>query len=87
MTDQPLEITAFLKLILKALEASKIKDWMGGNCGMGMEEPRATQDLDIVIILPVNVIGRFSRELEKRNMLVPADIILDAMRDAAQTSR
>ena len=46
---------------------------------MGMEEPRATQDLDFVINLPVKAIGRFSRELEKRNMLVPADIILDTM--------
>ncbi|HUG34741.1 MAG TPA: hypothetical protein VMJ90_08225, partial [Anaerolineales bacterium] len=33
----------------------------------------------IVINLPVKAIGRFSRELEKRNMLVPADIILDTM--------
>ena len=46
---------------------------------MGMGEPRATQDLDFVINLPVKAIGRFSRELEKRNMLVPADIILDTM--------
>ena len=42
-------------------------------------EPRATQDLDIVIDLPVKSIGKFSKELEKRDMLVPADIILDAM--------
>ena len=46
---------------------------------MGMGEPRATQDLDFVINLPVKAIGRFSRELEKRDMLVPADIILDTM--------
>lgn len=46
---------------------------------MGMGEPRATQDLDFVINLPVKAIGRFSKELEKRNMLVPADIILDTM--------
>ena len=46
---------------------------------MGMGEPRATQDLDFVINLPVKAIGRFSRELEKRNRLVPADIILDTM--------
>jgi hypothetical protein len=44
-------------------------------------EPRATQDLNIVINLPVKAIGRFSNELEKRNMLVPADIILDTMMD------
>ena len=37
------------------------------------------QDLDIIINLPIKAVSRFSRELEKRNMLVPADIILDTM--------
>jgi hypothetical protein len=49
-----------------------IAEWAWG-------EPRATQDLDIVIKLPVKAAGRFSKELEKRNMLVPVDIILDAL--------
>jgi hypothetical protein len=80
MTDQPLDITAFLKLILDALKATKIEYLIGGAIAeWAWGEPRATQDLDIVINLPVKAIGRFSRELEKRNMLVPADIILDTM--------
>ncbi|GAB4402260.1 MAG: hypothetical protein OHK003_29540 [Anaerolineales bacterium] len=80
MTDQPLDITAFLKLILDALKASKVEYLIGGAIAeWAWGEPRATQDLDIVINLPVKAIGRFSRELEKRNMLVPADIILDTM--------
>ena len=80
MTDQPLEITTFLKLILDALKASKVEYLIGGAIAeWAWGEPRATQDLDIVINLPVKAIGRFSRELEKRNMLVPADIILDTM--------
>lgn len=80
MTDQPLEITAFLKLILDALKASKVEYLIGGAIAeWAWGEPRATQDLDIVINLPVKAIGRFSKELEKRNMLVPADIILDTM--------
>ncbi len=80
MTDQPLEITAFLKLILDALKASKVEYLIGGAIAeWAWGEPRATQDLDIVINLPIKAIGRFSRELEKRNMLVPADIILDTM--------
>lgn len=78
--DQPLDITSFLKLILEALKASKIEYLIGGAIAeWAWGEPRATQDLDIVIDLPVKSVGRFSRELEKRDMLVPADIILDAM--------
>lgn len=80
MTDQPLDITAFLKLILDALKASKVEYLIGGAISeWAWGEPRATQDLDIVINLPIKAIGRFSRELEKRDMLVPADIILDTM--------
>lgn len=80
MTDQPLDITAFLKLILDALKASKVEYLIGGAIAeWAWGEPRATQDLDIVINLPVKAISRFSKELEKRNMLVPADIILDTM--------
>ena len=80
MTYQPLDITAFLKLILDALKASKVEYLIGGAIAeWAWGEPRATQDLDIVINLPVKAIGKFSKELEKRNMLVPADIILDTM--------
>ena len=80
MTYQPLDITAFLKLILDALKASKVEHMIGGAIAeWAWGEPRATQDLDIVINLPVKAIGKFSKELEKRNMLVPADIILDTM--------
>ena len=49
-----------------------IAEWAWG-------EPRATQDLDVVINLPIKSIGKFSKELEKRDMLVPADIILDTI--------
>lgn len=80
MTDQPLDITAFLKLILDALKVSKVEYLIGGAIAeWAWGEPRATQDLDIVIDLPVKSVNRFSRELEKRDMLVPADIILDAL--------
>lgn len=80
MTDQPLDITAFLKLILEALKAAKIEYLIGGAIAeWAWGEPRATQDLDIVINLSIKAVGRFSKELEKRDMLVPADIILDAL--------
>lgn len=80
MKDQPLDIASFLKLILEALKAAKVEYLIGGAIAeWAWGEPRATQDLDIVINLPLKTVGRFSKELEKRNMLVPADIILDTM--------
>jgi hypothetical protein len=80
MKDHPLDITSFLKLVLEALEASRVEYLIGGAVAeWAWGEPRATQDLDIIINLPIKAVSRFSKELEKRNMLVPADIILDAM--------
>ena len=80
MKNQLLDITGFLKLVLESLEAAGVEYMIGGAIAeWAWGEPRATQDLDIVIRLPVKAAGRFSKELEKRNMLVPVDIILDAL--------
>ncbi|MFN8433955.1 MAG: hypothetical protein U0V18_08035 [Anaerolineales bacterium] len=80
MSEKTLDITGFLKLILEALKASKVDYMIGGAIAeWAWGEPRATQDLDVVINLPIKSIGKFSKELEKRDMLVPADIILDAI--------
>ena len=80
MKNQLLDITGFLKLVLESLEAAGVEYMIGGAIAeWAWGEPRATQDLDIVIKLPVKAAGRFSKELEKRNMLVPVDIILDAL--------
>jgi hypothetical protein len=46
---------------------------------MGVWEPRATQDLGLVVKIPIKAINKFSKELEKRDMLIPAEIILDAI--------
>ena len=40
-------------------------------------EARATLDLDVVVNIPLESVNRLANELNKRNMLVPADIILD----------
>lgn len=80
MKDQPLDITAFLKQVLESLEAAGVDYLIGGAIAeWAWGEPRATQDLDFVINLPVDAIVKFSKELEKRDMLLPSDIILDAM--------
>ena len=77
-----MDITGFLKLILETFEVSGVEYMIGGAIAeWAWGEPRASQDLDIVINLPVKAIGKFSKELEKRKMLVPADIILDTMMD------
>lgn len=80
MKDQPADITGFLKLILEALEAAQADYLIGGAVAeWAWGEPRATQDLDFVIDLPITAINKLSEELEKRHMLVPAEIMLDTM--------
>jgi hypothetical protein len=80
MKDQPMDITGFLKLILEALEAAQVDYLIGGAVAeWAWGEPRATQDLDFVIDLPLKAVNKLSKELEKRHMLVPAEIMLDTM--------
>lgn len=80
MNNQVLDLVGFLKLVLDALDAAGVEYLIGGAIAeWAWGEPRATQDIDIVINLPVEAVGKFSRELEKRNMLVPAEIILDTL--------
>jgi|SRR5215207_3126031 len=80
MKDHPSDITDFLKLLLEALEAAGVDYLIGGAVAeWAWGEPRATQDLDVVIDLPIKAVKKFSKELEKRHMLVPAEIMLDTM--------
>jgi hypothetical protein len=60
--NRPLEI--------EYLISGAIAEWAWG-------EPRATQDLDLVVRIPITSINNLSKELEKRDMLLPAEIILD----------
>ncbi len=80
MTKQVLDIVGFLKLMLDALKAARVEYLIGGAVAeWAWGEPRATQDIDMVINLPIKSINKFSKELEKRDMLVPAEIILDTI--------
>jgi hypothetical protein len=80
MTNRVLDLVGFLKLVLEALDAAGVEYLIGGAIAeWAWGEPRATQDIDIVINLPVKAVGKLSQELEKRNMLVSAEIILDAI--------
>ena len=80
MTKKPLDIAGFLKLVIEALEAAKVEYLIGGAVAeWAWGEPRATQDLDLVVRIPIKSINKLSKELEKRDMLLPADIILDSI--------
>jgi len=80
VADQPLDNTGFLKLIIDALQAGGVEYLIGGAIAeLAWGEPRATQDIDIVINVSVEAVARLSEELEKRDMLLPGDMILDAI--------
>jgi len=78
MKKKPLDLVSFLKLVLEALEAARVDYLIGGAIAeWAWGEPRATQDLDLVVKIPIKSVNKLSKELEKRDMLIPAEIILD----------
>lgn len=80
MKNKPLEIAGFLKLVIEALNAAGVEYLIGGAIAeWAWGEPRATQDLDLVVKIPIKAINKLSKELEKRDMLLPAEIILDTI--------
>jgi len=82
MADTLLSYGDFVKLVLSALEAANIPYMIGGAvAAWAWGEPRATRDLDVVIQVPIESVNRLSAELTDRDMLLPADIILDHLLD------
>jgi hypothetical protein len=80
MTNKPLDIAGFLKLVIDALNAAGVEYLIGGAIAeWAWGEPRATQDLDLVVKIPIKSINKLSKELKKRDMLIPAEIILDTI--------
>ena len=80
MNDRPLDIASFLRLVIEALEAAGVDYLIGGAIAeWAWGEPRATQDLDLVFNIHIEAINKLSKELEKRDMLIPAEIILDSI--------
>ena len=80
MKKKPLDLAGFLKLVIEALNAAGVEYLIGGAIAeWAWGEPRATQDLDLVVKIPIKSINKLSKELKKRDMLIPAEIILDSI--------
>ncbi len=80
MKNKPLDIAGFLKLVIEALEAAGVEYLIGGAIAeWAWGEPRATQDLDLVVKIPFKAVNKLSKELGKRSMLIPAEIIFDSI--------
>src|ERR1051325_11480458 len=68
----------FLKLVIEALDAAGVEYLIGGAIAeSAWGERGATQPLDLVANIPIKSVNKLSKELEKRDMLISAEIILD----------
>ena len=80
MNEQLLGYADFVKLVIEALEVIGVEYLIGGSvAAWAWGEPRSTLDLDLVVNIPLESASLLSQELAKRGMLVPADVILDAI--------
>jgi hypothetical protein len=80
MANKVLDYPEFVSLVIDALQAAGIEYMVGGALALwAWGEPRSTMDLDLMIDLPVEAIHWLSEELKARDMLLPPDIILDAV--------
>jgi hypothetical protein len=77
MNAEILSYDEFVRQVIAAIEAADVAYMIGGAvAAWAWGEPRATLDLDVVVNIPLGAVERLSNELEKRAMLVPAEIIL-----------
>jgi hypothetical protein len=75
-----LSFEEFARLVLDTVEATEIEYLIGGAVAVwAYAEPRTTRDFDVLINLPAKSIKRLSEELEKRDMLVPPEVIVDIL--------
>jgi hypothetical protein len=73
-----MSLLEFARLVIDALESVGLDYILGGAMAVAAwAEARSTQDVDIAVNVPLERIAPLSQELEKRDMLVPAEIILD----------
>jgi len=69
----------FARLVVDALEAAGAQYMLGGALAVAAwAEARSTQDVDLVVSLPLERFQALSAELAKRDMLIPVEIILES---------
>ena len=82
MNDEIMGYEEFVLQVITAIEAAGVTYMIGGAVAVwAWGEPRATLDLDLVVDIPEEAVDQLSEELEKRNMLVPGEVILDNIRE------
>lgn len=78
MSQEYLSFQEFLKMILAVLDEAGIDYMIGGAVAVWpWGEPRSTQDIDIVIQLGIEHVNALSKELEKVEIFLPPDIIME----------
>lgn len=78
MSDNFLSFEDFLAMILDVLEKAEIDYMIGGAIAVwSWGEPRSTQDVDLVIHLQAEQVKALSDELEKVEIFLPVDIIIE----------
>lgn len=78
--NRVLNFEDFVKLILDSLGAAGVEYLIGGAiAAWAWGEPRATQDVDVIVDLPLDAINPLSKALQDRGVLVPSEIILDIL--------
>lgn len=80
MKEASIGYTEFVKMVIEALDEVGVDYLVGGAvAAWAWGEPRSTQDLDLVVDIPIESIQALSDALKARGMLVPAELILDAV--------
>lgn len=78
MSKSQIGFLEFARIVLDALAAAEVEYLIGGSVALwAWGEGRTTNDIDFVVDLPFEQIYALSKELEIRDMLVPADVIVD----------
>jgi len=70
----------FVQIVIEALDAANVDYLIGGAVALSIwGDPRMTRDLDLVVDLPLEAVTALSHEFEKRDMLVPVEVLVDLM--------
>jgi hypothetical protein len=76
--DPQQEFGGFMREVLDALEETGVNYLIGGAVAVwGWGEARTTRDFDVVVDLPLEQMPRLSEALKEREMLAPAEVMLD----------